>query len=154
MKLIKLNIVALVPTRAGCAVFLVNDDKVIQFYIENGIGQAINDHLAGESFDRPMTFDLMSNLLKSMGARMKSLLIHDYKEDEDSEGVYFANMVWEMSNELEARKIVEIDCRPSDGIALAVRQEVDIMMKMSIWEALEDQSQLLTKLKEQMGDIM
>jgi len=152
MNLIILNIIALVPTRAGCAIFLGDGEKVIQFYIENGIGQAINDQLSGQSSERPMTFDLVTNLLNSLGAEMKSFVIHDFKS-EDNDRVYLANMIWEMSNELEARKIVEIDCRPSDGIALAVRQEVDISISQPVWEKLEDQSHILQELKEQMGDM-
>ncbi len=152
MSLLKLDIIALIPTRAGCAIFLSDGDKMIQFYIENSIGQAINDHISGESYDRPVTYDIITSLLSSLGAQMKSLIIADYQAQEGEDGIYFANMVWEMENEVQGRKIVELDCRPSDAIALAVRQGVEIMIHREVWEPLEDESQLLRDLKSQMGD--
>ena len=152
MNLVKLDITALIPTRAGCAIFLSDGEKIIQFYIENNIGQAINDHISGESYDRPVTYDMVTSLLSSLGAQMKSLIIADHQAEEGEDGVYFVNMVWEMENEVQGRKIVELDCRPSDAIALAVRQDVAIMIRSEVWGRLEDKSQLLHDLKSQMGD--
>ncbi len=152
MKTVELTINALVPTRSGCAIFLGDGEKMTQFFIESAIGLAINDHLAGEEFERPLTYDMMTSLLQSLGATMKRLLINDYQQSGEEDGIYYASMVWEMANEVEQRKIVEIDCRPSDAIALAVRQEIPILILESVWEGLEDKTPLLIDLKEQMGE--
>jgi len=147
--MIELKILSLVPTRAGCAIFLGTDDKAAQFFIDNSTGQAINDHLAQEVFDRPMTFDVMTSLLTNLGAKMQSLIIVDYKEGDEEDGIYYANMVWEVQNEVQHRKIIELDCRPSDGIALAVRQNVPVMITPEVWDRIEDKTSLLDDIKGQ-----
>ena len=51
-------------------------------------------------------------------------------------------------NELEERKIIEIDARPSDSIALAVQSEAPIFVASHVWEAVEDMSIVLKKMEE------
>ena len=152
MSLIELKITSLIPTRAGCAIFLEAGEKVTQFFIENSIGQAINDHLAGETYERPMTYDMTTALLTSFGARLESLVISEFKASDEGDEIFYATMIWEMSNEIEHRKVVEIDCRPSDGIALAVRQKVPIMVESRVWDQAVDRSELLEELKGQMEE--
>jgi uncharacterized protein len=144
MSVIELSIRALIPTRAGCAVFLGHDDKVIHFFIELSIGQAINEYMAGETFPRPMTFDTVNALMTGFGARMTKVVINDYEDE-----VYYAKMYWMMENEIESKKIVELDTRPSDALALAVRQKAPLFIKEEVWDALEDMSPLLEDLKNQ-----
>ncbi len=47
------------------------------------------------------------------------------------------------------RKIVELDARPSDCIALAVRHEAPLFVVKSLWEELEDMTNILEDLREQ-----
>jgi bifunctional DNase/RNase len=54
----------------------------------------------------------------------------------------------EAENELEARKIVEIDARPSDSIALAVQAEAPILVASHVWDLVEDMSIVLKKMEE------
>ena len=55
-------------------------------------------------------------------------------------------------NELEERKIIEIDARPSDSIALAVQAEAPIYVASHVWEAVEDMSIVLKKMQEASGE--
>jgi len=144
MRLQEINIIGLIPTRAGCAVFLGKEEKVIQFFIALPIGHAINSALADEKSERPLTHDLFSQTLKAFGSSMKRMVITDYKEE-----VYFAKIYWEMENELHAKKFVEIDARPSDAMALAVRYKAPIFISEEIWEASEDMSSLFFDLRNQ-----
>ena len=56
--LVQVDPVALLPTQAGCAVFLGNGEKSIVFYIEPAIGASINDALSDRQPPRPLTHDL------------------------------------------------------------------------------------------------
>lgn len=148
MNHLEINIVALIPTRAGCAVFLGKGKKVIHFFIDLHIGQAINMELAGDQSERPLTHDLFSRTMRGFGARMTHMIISDYRDE-----IYYAKIFWEMENEVKQKSIVEVDSRPSDALALAVRQKAKILMAESVWEASEDRSELLADLKAQVGDI-
>jgi hypothetical protein len=52
-------------------------------------------------------------------------------------------------NELYERKIVEIDARPSDSIALAVQAGAPIYLTREVWEAVEDVTELYQKMEQQ-----
>jgi len=54
-ELIQVEPVALMPTQAGCAVFLGDGNKVIVFYIDPAIGSSINSVLANQPSSRPLT---------------------------------------------------------------------------------------------------
>ena len=55
-------------------------------------------------------------------------------------------------NELHSRKIIELDGRPSDSIALAIQQGAPIYVSSEVWEEVEDRSDILRKMEEQKGD--
>ena len=61
--------------------------------------------------------------------------------------VYFARLILEAENEIMERKIVELDARPSDCIALAVRSGAPIYVVRELWESLEDMSQTLEEMR-------
>ena len=82
-------------------------------------------------------------MLVSLGARVSRVVINDF-----SDTVYYARLIIEAENELEERKIVEIDARPSDSIALAVQAGAPILVVSQVWEAVEDMSIVLKKMEE------
>jgi bifunctional DNase/RNase len=86
---------------------------------------------------------LFGNVLIALGARVSRVVINDF-----SDTVYYARLIVEAENELEARKIVEIDARPSDSIALAVQAEAPILVALHVWESVEDMSIVLKKMEE------
>ncbi len=51
-------------------------------------------------------------------------------------------------NEIQERKIIEIDARPSDSIALAVAADAPIFVAKHVWEAVEDMSIVLKKMED------
>jgi uncharacterized protein len=55
---------------------------------------------------------------------------------------------WSADNELEQKKIVEIDARPSDCIAMAVQQCAPIYVGLDVWDKVEDLSEGLQKMQE------
>jgi uncharacterized protein len=143
---VRVEPIALMPTQAGCAVFLGDGSKVIVFYIDPAVGAAINATLAGQAAPRPMTHDLFIQALHAFGGKVSRMAIVAMNED-----VYYARLILEASNELMERKIVELDARPSDCLALAVRDDAPMFVVRSLWERLEDMSQTLEDLRNNEG---
>ncbi|MFM1559307.1 MAG: bifunctional nuclease family protein [Roseibacillus sp.] len=141
--LVRVSPVALLPTQAGCAVFLGNDEKSIVFYIEPAIGASINDALSDRQPPRPLTHDLFNDFLKAFGATVQRVLIVKVEND-----VFYARIFFEAENEIQEKMIVELDARPSDSIALAVRQQAPIFVVKEVWNNLKDMTSVLEELRD------
>jgi hypothetical protein len=141
--LVRVEPVALLPTQAGCAVFLGDGHKVIVFYIDPAVGASINVAMAGQKPARPLTHDLFLLALETLGARVSRVVIVKVEED-----VYFARLILEAENEIMERKIVELDARPSDCLALAVRQAAPVYVVRELWERLQDMSSVLEEMRK------
>jgi bifunctional DNase/RNase len=74
---------------------------------------------------------------------VERIVINDFTDT-----VYFARLIIGAENEVQARKIVEIDARPSDSIALAVQANAPIFVAEHVWKAVEDMSNVLKKMEE------
>jgi len=140
---IPVHIRALVPTNAGCAVFIGNDEKVFVIYVDQSVGAAIGMFLSGADKERPLTHDLLAHVLAALGARVERVVINDLKS-----GTYFGRLILTAENELQQKKIVELDARPSDCMAMAAQQKAPIYVSRVVWEEVEDTSELLEKLQE------
>ncbi|MEO8206637.1 MAG: bifunctional nuclease family protein [Chthoniobacterales bacterium] len=140
---IEVKVRAIIPTPGGCAVFLGNEDKVFVIYVEPGVGSAISMFLSGTEKERPLTHDLIALLLTAFGARVERIIINDLKS-----GTYFGRLILSAENELQKRKIIELDARPSDCIALALQQKAHIYISQEVWDEVEDMSDVLRQLQE------
>lgn len=67
---------------------------------------------------RPMTHDLIANILRDLGATLLKVTVNDF-----SDSVYYATLHLQVGR---GEKIQEIDARPSDAIALALRTQAQI----------------------------
>lgn len=141
-EMVRVEPVALLPTPSGCAVFLGDGEKVILIYIDPSIGASINMALQQEKAPRPLTHDLFHGVLGAFGAEVTRVVI--VKADGD---LFFARLFLQVENELMEKKIVELDARPSDSIALAVRDSAPIYVLESVWSGLNDVSDLLEDMK-------
>lgn len=139
---VRVEPIALMPTSAGCAVFLGDGQKVIVFYIEPAIGASINAVMSGVKPPRPLTHDLFSQMLDAFGARVDRAVIIKVEGE-----VFYARLFVTAENEIMERKVVEIDARPSDCLALCVRQDAPVYVREEVWEELRDMSDVLTELK-------
>jgi uncharacterized protein len=144
VQLIEIQVKAVVPTSGGCAVFLGNGQKIFVIYIDHGVGLAISMALRQESRERPQTHELIGSVLAGLGAKVDRVIINHF-----ADGVYYARLILIAENELYERKIVEIDARPSDSIALAVQANAPVYLTPSVWEAVEDVSELYQKIEKQ-----
>ncbi len=144
---IKVEVKAVVPAAGGYAVFLGTDDKAFVIYVDQGVGAAIHMFLNGTAKERPLTHDLMASILAALGAHMERAVINDLKSS-----TYYARLILSAENELHKRKIVEIDARPSDSIALALQQHAPLYVAQEVWDEVEDMSEILRKMEEGGGD--
>ena len=142
-ELVQVDPVALLPTQAGCAVFLGNGEKSIVFYIEPAIGASINDALSDRQPPRPLTHALFNDALRAFGAVVQRVVIVKVESD-----VFFARLFIEAQNEISEKLIVELDARPSDSIALAVRQQAPIYVVREVWDGLRDMPSVLEELRD------
>jgi bifunctional DNase/RNase len=90
-----------------------------------------------------MTHDLTVHLMTALGAKVERVVINDVKSE-----TYFARLIVGCENELFQRKIIELDGRPSDCIALAIAQKAPIYVSKEVWEEVEDRSDVLRQIEE------
>jgi len=96
----------------------VGGQRLVPIWIGVNEGNAIGLKLQDEQLPRPMTHDLMSNMLQSLGVKVERIVVSDLRE-----GTYYA--VITLAN---GQRRYEIDARPSDAMALAVRVETPIFV--------------------------
>ena len=134
---------AVLPFNNGRAVFIGNDEKVFVIYVDESVGAAISMFINQTPKERPLTHDLMGHLMKALGAKVERVIINDLKSE-----TYFARLIISAENELFEKKIVELDGRPSDCIALAIQQKAPIYVSRDVWDEVEDRSDVLRHLEE------
>lgn len=143
-EVIQIEIRAVIPTATGTAVFLGNDEKVFVIYMDPLVGNAIGLLTQGVKNERPLTHDLMALLLASLGAKVDRVIINDLKG-----ATYYGRMIVTAENELQQRKVIELDARPSDCLAMAAQQKAPIYVTRRVWDEVEDMSEVLTKMEQQ-----
>ncbi len=99
-----------------------------QFPIVIGIFEAwaIERKFKDDKMPRPMTHDLLGNSIRELGGEVRCVVITDLEE-----GTFYARLCVH-----QGKKDHRIDCRPSDAVALAVRQEVPIFVEERVFEKL------------------
>ncbi|MFI5335496.1 MAG: bifunctional nuclease family protein, partial [Opitutales bacterium] len=93
--------------------------------------------------ERPLTHDLIGHVFLGFGVSLERVIINDVNE-----GTYFARVILTMQNEL-GRKILELDARPSDSIVLALQQKRPIYVARRVFDAVEDQTEILERVLRQ-----
>jgi bifunctional DNase/RNase len=139
---VRVEIIALMPTEAGCAVFLGNGSKVILFYIDPAVGLSINMVMSEQKPPRPLTHDLYMLTLRAFGAQVSRVVINAVDGD-----VFFARLILTAENEIMEKKIIELDARPSDCLAIAARAQAPIYVARDVWNLLEDRSTFLEQMR-------
>lgn len=135
---------AVLPLEGSFAVFLGNETKVFVIYIDESVGTAISMFMRGVSKERPLTHDLVGHLLLAFGARVERVVINNINGS-----VFHARLIISAENELQTtRKVIELDARPSDSIAMAVQQSAPIFVAKSVWDTVEDVSGTLAQIEK------
>jgi bifunctional DNase/RNase len=126
---VKMSVRALVvdPATNSPVVILGREEDNIYLPIWIGVceANAIAINLEGVEVPRPMTHDLIGSLIRDLGFSLDHVLIHSLDESVFLASVYLSG------NDGETR---EVDARPSDAIALALRADVDVLVARSVFE--------------------
>ena len=140
---VEVTVRAVLPTNAGRAVFIGNEEKVFVIYVDESVGAAITMFMSNTPKERPLTHDLMGHLMQALGAKVDRIIINDLKTS-----TYFARLIISAENELQQKKIIELDARPSDCIAMATSQKAPIYVSREVWEEVDDMSEVLKSMSE------
>lgn len=98
------------------------EERLLPIWIGPFEAESITLKLQGAEVPRPLTHDLLRSVIESLGATLLRVSICDL-----SDSTFFARLVLQINGEE-----VEIDARPSDAIALAVRAQVPIFAAESV----------------------
>ena len=142
-EVIEVQVRAVVPQDASFAVFLGNTDKTFVIWVDESVGTAISMFMRGVMKERPLTHDLLGSVLMAFGAKVDRIVINDL-----TGSVYRARLIIVAENELHAKKLIEIDARPSDSIAMATQSGAPIFVARSVWEAVDDMTEALANIEK------
>jgi len=99
-------------------------ERYLFIWIAYAEAYAIAVELQGTTSPRPLTHDLLKNVIEELNAKIVSIVISDLIDE-----IYYARIVLDVDG-----RHVEIDSRPSDAIALAVRAKTPIYVEESVLE--------------------
>ena len=97
-------------------ILLVNETMALPIYVNFSQAESIINGLCGKRFHRPFTHDLFMQIINSLGGSIKKIVIDDLLE-----GIFMAHIYLEYCRNGKTKESI-IDARPSDCIALAVRE--------------------------------
>ena len=111
------------------AAILSADERYLPILITSDQAQAIQLALSGEPFERPLTHDLLVEMVTEFGGAIDGVRIDDL-----ADGTFYAKIDAERYEDGESRKFV-FDARPSDAVALAVRVDCQIRVSDEVLDA-------------------
>jgi bifunctional DNase/RNase len=99
-----------------------DQERYLFIWIAHAEAYAIAVELQGTTSPRPLTHDLLKNVIAELGGKIISIVISDLIED-----IFYARLVLDVDG-----RHVEVDSRPSDAIALSVRTKTSIFVEESV----------------------
>ncbi|HSG15702.1 MAG TPA: bifunctional nuclease family protein [Anaerolineae bacterium] len=102
----------------------VDGERRLPIWIGPCEAEAITIELQDVEIARPVTHDLLKNVIEEVGGTVSHILINELRDQ-----VFYARLFVDISGEM-----LEIDCRPSDSIAVAVRAKVPIFVEEAVME--------------------
>jgi hypothetical protein len=130
--MIEMNVFGLALDEETQAPVLILKDKEDKTSLPIWIGameaMAISLTLNQVKLPRPMTHDLMLSVIGLMGGKVRHVAVTDLRE-----GTYFATVVVD-----QGAKSLEIDARPSDAVALALRAGAPILVSPQVLDSLSE----------------
>lgn len=116
-----------IDERTKSPVVLLNEiegTRVLPIWIGPMEASAIHMELLGKKYQRPLTHDLVINIIEGLHAKVSRVVISDLKES-----TFFANIYLDGGS-----GAVSIDARPSDSIAIALRSRAPIFIVDRLFE--------------------
>jgi uncharacterized protein len=121
----EVRIYSLATTVNECIIFLEEQggNRLLPIWIGIQEGQAIAIRFSGIVLPRPLTHDLLLAAIQQLGYSVKKVVVSDIKEN-----TFYARV-----HATDGKKTVELDSRPSDAIAIAVRAGCPIFVDESVF---------------------
>lgn len=104
--------------------------KAVPVWIGEAEAMSIRLAQTGQQFPRPLTHDLMCTLLEAAGANLEKVVIAKIVD-----GTYYATLYLRT----KASELKEVDARPSDSVALALRTGSPIYIEEEVFAAMADE---------------
>lgn len=101
-----------------------HDGRYLPIWIGPFEADAITVALQGTDVARPLTHDLLKNVISETGATASHIFVSDLRDE-----IFFARLILDVSG-----RHVEVDSRPSDAIALAVRFKIPIYVAEGVMD--------------------
>ncbi len=121
-------------------VLLRNESRVLPILVGVPEASAIQIGLMKEKTPRPMTHDLVCNILAGLRGELKSVTIYRLHND-----TFFAHLNVEQRNvQGHVEQVLKIDTRPSDGIAIAVRMGCPIYAAEEVMDMASQDASILS----------
>ncbi|HRZ87820.1 MAG TPA: bifunctional nuclease family protein [bacterium] len=130
--LIEVKVKRIIPTPLEFAIFLGNGEKTFVIAVGADVGSAIMMFIDGTKKQRPLTHDLIGNIFLGLGVTVEKVVISEL-----CDSTFYARLILKEQNELR-KKIVEVDARPSDCIALALQQKAPIYVTRQVFDIVEN----------------
>lgn len=160
--MVQLKVLTLIVTGSNSPSFLVlqpiedlvseGKSRVVPICVGPPEAMALGMVLEHARFERPMTHDLMLDALTNLDARIEHVLINDVKD-----GTFFARLCLAQHG-----RLIDLDARPSDAIALALRQDAPIYIDEGVLEQASfpylfrqpyDEDQIVDDFKDFLKDL-
>ena len=98
--------------------------RYLPIWIGADVADAIALQLQGVEMARPLTHDLLRSVIEVLGAKVDRVLVNDIHDN-----TFFARIIFDV-----AGRYAEVDSRPSDALALAVRVNCPILVEENVLE--------------------
>ena len=105
----------------------IDGPRLIPIWIGPAEGNSVAMHLNNVQLPRPMTHDLIVAMFKSLSVKISKVVITELKES-----TFFASIYVEQDG-----SVTEIDARPSDSIALALRASCPLFVDEKVFDQCE-----------------
>jgi uncharacterized protein len=102
-----------------------NSERYLPIWIGPYEAESITIALQEVEVARPQTHDLLKNVLQAVNAHLLRIEVISLRDD-----VFYGNLIIEVNGQ-----VIEVDCRPSDALALAIRAHVPIMVTRDVLES-------------------
>lgn len=100
-------------------------ERYVPIWVGPNEAEALSINLRGTEVPRPLTHDLLKQMVEALDATVSHILISDLRDE-----VFYATIVLEAEG-----RVVEVDARPSDAINLAVRTSAAIFVAEQVLDA-------------------
>jgi len=140
--MLEVKILEVSVTQMGFAIILQppGKSKVVPIFIGPLETYSISSAIENQSSERPMTHDLVKTLLVSLEYKVSHVFINNFKN-----GTFYARLF--ICKTSGNNDVIEIDARPSDSVALAVRFNAPIYMDEQIFEKVSVDLDLIKEKK-------